>query len=139
MSGILSSWAVVCSWVYRFICGRLGAVLAGRHSVVFVLANMAGECGIVMSGPALSDCRLRVIVYLSVCSLIVVSCCFSLSDLMLAELGLSVLSYSVFFAVANDIDEIKLNLNMNNRCTGFFFVLRTEPASVQKRIQFGQT
>ena len=34
---------LVCAEVCWFICGRLGVVLADHHSVVFVLANMAGQ------------------------------------------------------------------------------------------------
>ena len=52
VNGTFLTWAGVReqlgSEVYWFICGQLEAVLAGRHSVVFVLANMAGQarrCG----------------------------------------------------------------------------------------------
>ena len=34
---------LVCSEVCWFICGQLGVILAGRHSLVLVLADMAGQ------------------------------------------------------------------------------------------------
>ena len=40
--------SIVCSGVCWFICGRLGVALADCHSVVFALANVAGQvrqCG----------------------------------------------------------------------------------------------